>query len=207
MKSTHDGHHRVVPAGGMEPQREGCEPDPGRGNPAPMDVTHDRLHPGHPVHLGQDESCVGIEEVMQDLRARDDVHAAVGEGERAGVTADGPRHDPMVRGGQRGAGLEADRLEGHASPCGGLPCLGRDVAHAGPDVQQRGLPGQAFPEGIQGMQDGASASKKPVGDGHIPQRPPLEPRIGARRVERLFATATRRRQQATHGRVLIARHS
>ena len=148
------------------------------------DVAHDRLHPGHAVHLGEHKTRVGIEEVMQHLRAGDDIHAVVGEGQRARHrrTGEATCRSPWFAAASDGVASRPTVVE--------RSCRGRAAAAAvrGRDVAGiRSRRPAAWRAGADGprLSPGPSSTarvppKKPVGERDVTQRPPGEPGIGAR---------------------------
>jgi hypothetical protein len=113
-------------------------------------------------------------EVMEQLRAKDDVHTPVAKGKGQRIGADG-RIEPMACGSDETLhGVGTDRVQPQATPAGDLARPPRDIGEAGAHVQERGftaLLGDVVKERPEDAHNGPSSAKEHVRAFDITMRP------------------------------------
>ena len=119
----------------MKPQGDARHPEPRGREPAAAKVADHHPPPRNAIQLADEPQAIALLEVMEELRAQDDVHAAVGKGERERIAADGGTEAlPGGRDECRDA-VQAEGVKLHAVPAGHLARTGRDVGESSADVE------------------------------------------------------------------------
>jgi len=90
------GDDAIVAANGMKSQGKRNEPQSRGGDPASPEVADDDSRARDAIHLAQERHCVRTGEVVQNLRAHDDVDAPVGKGQAERVSARSEAHRTLA---------------------------------------------------------------------------------------------------------------
>src|SRR6185437_4400611 len=132
-------HHRyrpIMPCNRMKAHRKGQEPEARRGDPTPAQVAHHYGAARYTTQLFHEKRRVGIDEMVQQLGADDDVHGAVGKGkgERVGTHASVDRRPRRREQRARFVRYDGEQLETElARHRSGAPW---NVSEPGADVEQ-----------------------------------------------------------------------
>ena len=79
------GGRSIMAGDAMKAKHPAHEPESAGGEPAPPQVAHDHCAPRNAIELSQDGAELRVLEVVQHLRADDDVGARIGKGKRSRV--------------------------------------------------------------------------------------------------------------------------
>ena len=90
-KASEHRDEPVVPSHPVKAERPRHEPEPPRGEPAPTQVADDDPAACHAVEFAQHDGDLVVGEVVEQLRARDEVDARGRERECARIEASGSR--------------------------------------------------------------------------------------------------------------------
>src|SRR5664279_306913 len=198
-EAAQHGNDAVVAAHGVEAERVRGEPDAGGREPTAADVAHDHAHAGDAVELAQHRDGVAGLEMMERLRADDDVDALGRdrERERVGTNRYNAARARITQ--ERRAQVDAEGGDGAAARA---PCLHHahgNVADAGANVEERErvrarVLERAFELGLHG----ARAAEHGVRARHVRERTRAKPIVDVGIVENLIAAPALRRQKGAH---------
>jgi hypothetical protein len=185
----------------MKTQGERSDGKPERGDPTSPQIADDHSTASNPVQLSDDGNGMIAIEMVKHLRAQNDIHAVVGEGELERVTADGIVQPMARRENESECSVHADRSQGEAASASDLTGAPGKVGETGTNVEQcrfglaraaRCILDEIIEEGPQGQHDGASASKERVGAFDVAMRPFPVRRLDIRVVENFAAGVSHR---------------
>src|SRR2546423_12099478 len=114
---------------------------------------------------------------MEDLRAHDDVDAAVGEGQSQRIAAHGKAHGQPAGARELERRVQADGRQVHAALLSEYSGATGDVAEARSDIEKHGAAWQVAHRLLQCVEDRAQSTEQSVGAHDIRKRARLQVRI------------------------------
>ena len=141
----------------MKSQGKRDDPESDRRQPAAPDVAHDHSLARDAVHFAQQVQRIESGEVMQHLRAHDDVDTIVREGQTSCVGMNRKSHRGTAGYRQAPCGIEADGRQLDALFPGDRSGAAGNVAQPSTDIEQRRFRRQ-FPECFFDLGDGRADS-------------------------------------------------